>query len=78
MSRYARSICWFRRDLRLADHAALYHALKNSAQVHCVFIFDTDILEGLVQKDDRRVEFILRSVEDLDALLREQGSGLLV
>jgi deoxyribodipyrimidine photo-lyase len=55
---YANSICWFRRDLRLHDHAALYHALKQSAAVHCFFIFDTDILDKLPNKQDLRVEFI--------------------
>jgi len=76
MPHFSRSLCWFRRDLRLADHAALFHALKQSAEVHCVFVFDTDILDALPNKRDRRVEFILRCVEELDALLREHGSAL--
>lgn len=76
MPHFSRSLCWFRRDLRLADHAALFHALKQSAEVHCVFVFDTDILDALSNKQDRRVEFILRCVEALDALLRKHGSVL--
>ena len=41
---YATGLVWFRRDLRALDHAALYHALTQCQQVHCVFVFDTDIL----------------------------------
>jgi len=57
------AICWFRRDLRLYDHATLYHALKNSTAVHCVF--GTDNLGTLLDKADRRMEFIWRSVVGL-------------
>ncbi len=78
MSRDSRSICWFRRDLRLSDHAALYHALKYSRAVHCVFVFDTGILDALPDKHDRRVEFIWQSLHELNERLQEQGSSLQV
>ena len=35
------AIHWFRRDLRLEDNAALYHALTSGKKVLPVFIFDT-------------------------------------
>lgn len=76
MSHPSISLCWFRRDLRLADHAALYHALRDSAEVHCVFVFDTTILDALPNKADRRVEFIWQAVRELADALRVQGSGL--
>ncbi len=69
---------WFRRDLRDFDHAALYHALKSSQAVFCVFIFDTEILDKLTNKADRRVEFIWESVRELKAALQAQGSDLIV
>ncbi len=72
------ALCWFRRDLRVDDHAALFHALKVHEQVHCVFVFDTDILDGLAKKDDRRVEFIWRSVRQLHDELSKHGGGLSV
>ena len=75
---YANSLVWFRRDLRDFDHAALYHALKNSAQVYCVFIFDTDILDKLSNKQDRRVEFIWESVQELKTALQKNGGDLIV
>ncbi|MCX7169911.1 MAG: deoxyribodipyrimidine photo-lyase [Proteobacteria bacterium] len=78
MKPYPRSLCWFRRDLRLHDHAALYHALKDSAAVHCVFVFDSDILDQLVDKQDRRVEFIWHCLREMQDHLLQQGGGLKV
>ncbi len=75
---YQNALVWFRRDLRDFDHAALYHALKNSAQVFCIFVFDTDILDKLENKHDRRVEFIWESVKELKAALQKSGGDLIV
>ncbi|HVY05139.1 MAG TPA: deoxyribodipyrimidine photo-lyase [Burkholderiales bacterium] len=72
------ALVWFRRDLRTHDHAALYHALKHAASVHCVFVFDTEILDRLADREDRRVEFILASLEELARGLEKMGGGLLV
>jgi deoxyribodipyrimidine photo-lyase len=72
------SLVWFRRDLRLLDHAALYHALAGSRRVHCVFVFDRTILDRLEERADRRVEFILKSVIELDCELAKHGGGLIV
>lgn len=68
---------WLRRDLRLVDHAALYHALRQHTQVYVAFIFDRDILEPL-PRCDRRVEFIRESLVDLDNALRDAGGALIV
>ncbi len=78
MSRYASSLCWFRRDLRSHDHAALYAALKASNHVHCVFVFDTEILDKLPERRDRRVEFIWASIAELHHALEALGGGLQV
>ena len=78
MQKYTKSLVWFRRDLRDYDHAALYHALKNSEQVFCIFVFDTDILDQLQNKADRRVEFIWESVRELKAALQSHGGDLIV
>ncbi len=75
---YKNTLIWFRRDLRDFDHAALYHALKSSQAVHCVFIFDTDILDKLNNKADRRVEFIWESVRELKTALQKNGGDLIV
>ncbi|NBW68523.1 MAG: deoxyribodipyrimidine photo-lyase [Betaproteobacteria bacterium] len=74
-------LMWFRRDLRAFDNAALHHALTQCKQVHCVFVFDSDILDAL-PKADRRVEFIRESLvaldADLQALCDQKGVGLIV
>jgi len=72
------TIIWFRRDLRLYDNAALFHALKDSNQVFPVFIFDTKILSKLKNKKDRRIEFILLSLAEIKKTLNENGSDLIV
>jgi deoxyribodipyrimidine photo-lyase len=71
-------LVWFRRDLRSYDHAALYHALVQAARVHCVFVFDTEILDALPSRTDRRVEFIWESVAELKRALENLGGGLIV
>lgn len=74
-------LVWLRRDLRTRDHAALFHALRGCAQVHCVFLFDDAILAPL-PRADRRVEFIHDSLACVDAQLRtlagHADAGLIV
>ncbi len=72
------SIFWFRRDLRIADNSGLYHALKNNKQVLPVFIFDTEILNQLNNKEDKRVDFIHSALAKINNELIEFGSSLLV
>ncbi|MEO1767245.1 cryptochrome/photolyase family protein [Thiobacter aerophilum] len=76
--RYDRVLVWFRRDLRDHDHAALSRALHEARAVYCAFVFDTDILDALPDRSDRRVEFIWHSVRELDAALAALGGGLRV
>jgi deoxyribodipyrimidine photo-lyase len=78
MTTSSSALVWFRRDLRDFDHAALYHALKSHPQVYCVFVFDTEILDALPDRADRRVEFIWESVHELQQALRSQGGELMV
>ena len=52
------TLFWFRRDLRLHDNAGLFEALKQSNSVIPLFIFDTDILDKLPEREDKRVVFI--------------------
>ncbi|QMU29559.1 cryptochrome/photolyase family protein [Adhaeribacter radiodurans] len=70
------SFFWFRRDLRLTDNAGLYHALKSGTLVIPVFIYDTDILEKLPDKQDRRVQFIQEAIKSLAENLEKLGSFL--
>jgi deoxyribodipyrimidine photo-lyase len=70
------NIFWFRRDLRLHDNAALYHAFKDKNPVIPIFIFDKNILDQLENKSDRRVKFIYEAIKDLQFQLQVIGSSL--
>ena len=78
MTQYDSSLVWFRRDLRAHDHAALYTALKTSRRVFCCFVFDTEILDKLPGRADRRVEFIWHSIAELKQAFEAMGGGLVV
>lgn len=72
------SICWLRRDLRLDDNAALYHALKGENPVLLLFIFDKSILDKLEDKTDARVDFIHQQLSKINEQLAGKGSSLLI
>lgn len=72
------NIFWFRRDLRLYDNAGLYHALKGNHPVVPVFIFDTNILDKLEEKKDRRLQFIRDELIAMQAELVQINSSLAV
>lgn len=70
------SICWLRRDLRLTDNAALYHALKSDYPVLLLFIFDKHILSKLPSRQDARVTFIFDTLEQINTNLNQLGSSI--
>jgi deoxyribodipyrimidine photo-lyase len=75
------ALMWFRRDLRLGDNAALHHCLKSARRVYAAFVFDRAILDDLLAeglRSDRRVDFIHRSLRELDEQLRSKGGALIV
>lgn len=69
------SIFWFRRDLRLHDNCALFHALKGEHKVVPIFIFDSSILDKL-PKNDARVNFIHKELRKINGSLQALGSNL--
>jgi len=72
------TLCWFRRDLRLDDNHALWQALRSGRPVLPLFIFDSEILDALSEKEDRRVAFIYSAIEAMNRRLRkEYHSGIL-
>ena len=73
------SIVWLRRDLRLHDQAALYHALRKSpCPVVLLFIFDKNILDDLIDRDDKRVTFIYDTLVGIRGELRTHHSDFLI
>ena len=70
-------IVWFRRDLRVRDHPALRAALERHERVIPVFCFDDRLLHGR-HASGPRTQFLLECLTELDAGLRERGSGLVI
>ncbi len=70
------NIFWFRRDLRLEDNVGLFHALNAGLPVLPIFIFDTNILDKLSDKNDRRVSFIHQAIINIQQTLLKNGSSL--
>jgi deoxyribodipyrimidine photo-lyase len=71
------SVFWFRRDLRIEDNAGLHHALKSGNPVLPLFIFDKEILDDLEDKDDARVSFIYKAIEEVNKECHDYGSSLM-
>ena len=72
------NIFWFRRDLRLDDNAGLFHALTAGRAVLPIFIFDSEILDKLENKSDKRVQFIHQTLVNLQQQLVGLSSTLKV
>jgi deoxyribodipyrimidine photo-lyase len=72
------TLVWLRRDLRLEDNCALFRALSEQEKVLLLFIFDTEILNKLEDKTDKRVEFIWQSLVQIKEQAEKAGSSLLV
>jgi deoxyribodipyrimidine photo-lyase len=72
---------WFKSDLRLADNETLIRAMEASDEVIPFFCLDERLLSdqqaGFKRIGSFRLKFLLESVADLDASLREKGSGLI-
>ena len=71
------SVFWFRRDLRLEDNCALFHALNSNYKVLPIFIFDEAILNEL-PKNDPRVNFIYDTLKNINIELAKFNASLYI
>ncbi len=70
------SVVWFKRDLRLHDHAALHRAAP-CGPVLCLYVIEP----GLWAQPDaarQHYEFMLESLRELARSIKALGGGLLV
>ena len=76
------AIVWFKTDLRLYDNEALVKAIAQGEKVLPVYCFDdADFVTtryGFKKTGNYRAQFLLESLQDLDANLRKIGSGLMI
>ncbi|MBD2054734.1 deoxyribodipyrimidine photo-lyase [Oculatella sp. FACHB-28] len=70
------TIVWFRRDLRLSDHAPLARAARRG-RVIPVFVFDRALLHH-PETAPARVAFMLKCLQSLDQDLRDRGGRLIL
>ncbi|MGK7912302.1 MAG: DASH family cryptochrome [Synechococcus sp.] len=77
-----RILLWFRNDLRLHDHEALYEAMKQQAEIVPVYCFDPrhfgQTSYGFPKTGAFRAQFLLESVADLKRSLQAKGSDLII
>ncbi len=62
-----RALFIFRRDLRLQDNRGLIAALKSAEEVILSFIFTPEQIEMNPYRSDRCLQFMIESLEDLEA-----------
>lgn len=76
---YSRTLHIFRRDLRLNDNTALAEALRTSDAVMCCFIMDPrQVTADNPYRSTNALQFMIESLQEVDAALREHGSKLYV
>ena len=69
------TIVWFRRDLRVHDHAALASACAAGGQIVPLYVFEPEHWHR-PEASGRQFDFLIESLADLDHALRQRGSQL--
>ncbi|MFM1754081.1 MAG: hypothetical protein RLZZ236_1020 [Bacteroidota bacterium] len=74
------ALIWFKTDLRIQDNETLIKAIAQSETIIPFYCFDESHFEttpyGFKKTGSFRAQFLLESLQDLDAQLRTLGSGL--
>ena len=68
-------LVWYKRDLRVSDHAPLVHASEAECCV-CLYVYEPEIIEA-EDFDAAHLNFINESLAELRASLRQRGGCLL-
>lgn len=71
------NIFWFKRDLRLEDNEALWHAVNSSQPCLCLYCFE-DIVFNDAHYSSRHFNFIKQSLHELNELLSSYQTRVLV
>lgn len=73
-----RIILWHRRDLRIADNAALHYAFQQTTDILPLFIFADDILKRRDDFSPACVKFMTESLADLAQQYKRIGGKLIL
>lgn len=68
-------VVWFKRDLRIGDHAPLAQAAGEGPCL-CLYVYEPEII-GSAEFDSSQLQFINQSLEELDRRLREIGGRMI-
>lgn len=75
-------LLWFRNDLRVHDHEALFKASQKTAQVFPLYVLDPSIFQempmGFPKTGNLRTQFLVESLENLRKNLQSIGSNLII
>jgi deoxyribodipyrimidine photo-lyase len=75
-------ILWYRNDLRIHDHEALWKASEKTSEVVPVYIFDPRLFKehelGFLKTGKFRHQFLIESVRNLQENLQKIGSNLII
>ncbi len=75
-------ILWYRNDLRIHDHEALFKASEKTSEVVPVYIFDPRLFNehelGFPKTGEFRHQFLIESVNNLQENLLKIGSNLII
>ena len=70
-------VVWFKRDLRVHDHAPLLAAVASGAPVLPLYIFEPEFW-ALPEHSGRQFDFMMESLRSLDEALKVRGSSLCI
>jgi len=71
-------IVWLRRNLRLDDNKVIASAIAECDLLYFTFVLDSNILPHFPNPNDRRLSFIINTLEKIDKELSEFGGKLLI
>lgn len=71
------NLVWFKRDLRLTDHAPLKHAESLGLPTLLLYIFEPSVMQD-PHYSERHWRFVWQSLEDMQRVLSTSGHRLLV
>jgi deoxyribodipyrimidine photo-lyase len=77
MNKTALSIVWFKRDLRVSDHAALYFAQQGEEPILLLYCFEPSIMQH-DDSDTRHWRFVYESLLDLQKTFHASNAKLFI
>ena len=75
MTKKAINIVWFKRDLRLVDNEALFHAYQSDLPLLLIYFFEPSVM-NYDDSDVRHWRFIYESIQDLNIKLNTSNSKI--